>query len=327
MNTELTPDLVRRVRDLIDLHVRRTPLLRSEWLSSLSGGEVHLKCENLQITGSFKVRGGLASIALLDPEQRSRGVVTASAGNHGLGLAYASSVFGVSCKVVVSQTVPKVKEEGIRAFGAEVIRAPHDGYDATQAWTLSRLDDLGGMYISPFETPVVMAGNGGTTFLEVDEEIDDLEAMVVPCGGGGMICGIGMMAHNLHPGLEVIGVNTDASPGMWLSRRDGRAHLAVESAPTIAEGIEGGVGESTYDLGKTLIDEVIVVREETLRRSVADVARYERMIVEGAGAAGVAALVEGALRGRKVCVVLTGSNIDPDLLFRLLRETSSEPGS
>jgi threonine dehydratase len=172
-----------------------------------------------------------------------------------------------------------------------------------------------------------MAGNGVTTFLEVVEEIDDLEAVVVPCGGGGMVCGIGLMARSLRPGLEVVGVNTDASPGMWLSRRDGHAHLAVESAPTIAEGIEGGVSELTYDLGRTLIDEVIVVREETLRRSVADIARYERMIVEGAAAAGVAALVEGALRGRKVCVVLTGSNIDPDLLFRLLKEMSPDPGS
>jgi threonine dehydratase len=327
MKTELTPDLVRRVRDLIAPHVRRTPLLRSDWLSSLSGGEVYLKCENLQVTGSFKVRGGLAAVALLDPEARSRGVVTASAGNHGLGLAHASSVFGISCKVVVSQTVPKVKEDGIRALGAEVIRAPHVGYDATQAWTLSRLDDLGGTYVSAFEDSAVMAGNGGTTFLEVDEEIDDLEAMVVPCGGGGMVCGVGMMAHDLRPDLQVIGVNTDASPGMWLSRRDGRAHLEVESAPTIAEGIEGGVGELTYDLGRTLIDDMIVVREKALRRSVADVARYERMIVEGAGAAGVAALVEGALHGRKVCVFLTGANIDTELLYSLLRETFSEPGS
>ena len=180
MNAELTSDLVRRVRDLIDPHVRHTPLLRSEWLSSLSGGDVYLKCENLQTTGSFKVRGGLAAVALLDPESRARGVVTASAGNHGMGLAYAASVFGISCKVVISQAVPKVKEKGIRALGAEVIRAPHDGYDATQAWTLSRLEELGGIYVSPFEGTVVMAGNGGTTFLEVDEEIEDLEAMVVP---------------------------------------------------------------------------------------------------------------------------------------------------
>jgi len=321
---ELTPDLVARVGEVVSRHARRTPFLPSDWLSRATGRRVFLKCECLQTTGSFKVRGALAALDLLSPEGRARGVVTASAGNHGLGLAYAARVFGAPCTVVVPRDTPRVKVEGIRSLGARVLRAPHPGFDETQAWTLAHPPEPDAIFVSAFEDAGVMAGNGGTVYADIAEENAGLDALVVPCGGGGMANGLGVMARAAGPGApQIIGVNTDASPGMWLSRRDGRAHLAVAGAPTIAEGIEGGVGELTYRLGLRLIDDVAVVPEAALRRAVVDVLCRERLVIEGAAAAGVAAVLAGLVPGERLGVILTGSNIDPDRLAGLMEESRS----
>ncbi|MEW6745974.1 MAG: pyridoxal-phosphate dependent enzyme [Planctomycetota bacterium] len=318
-------ELIHELRTIVSRHVRRTPLLRSEWLSSLTGSEVFLKLESLQITGSFKVRGALAAVSRLSEAKRARGLIAASAGNHGQGLAFAARLFDVPCTVVVPRNVADIKEAGMRARGARVIRSPHDGYDATQEWTFEHLEELGGTWVSPFDDPAVIAGNGGTLALEIfeeggPEEGGPFDALVVPCGGGGCAIGMGIVAHARTPATRVVGVNTDASPGMWLSRRDGRPYLTVESAPTIADGIEGGVSERSYEWGKSSIDEVVLVREQTIRRAVAEIARHEHVIVEGAGAAGVAALLEGGVRGERLAVVLTGSNIDSARLRELLEE-------
>ncbi len=310
--------LVERVRGVVTATARRIPLRRSDWLSALTGGEVFLKCENLQVTGSFKVRGALAALSLLPEAVRARGVVASSAGNHGLGLARAAGVFDVPAAVVVPRSVPEVKAHGIEALGGEVVFSPHEGYDATQIWTLEHLGDLGGTFISPFEDAGVMAGGGGTLGLEIFEEAEDLEAVVVPCGGGGLGIGLGMAARARSPGTRIVGVNTDASPGMWMSRRDGRPHLKVESRPTIAEGIEGGVGVLSFPLAETYIDEVLKVPEAAVRRSVKDVFDHEGMVIEGSAAAAVAAVVEGRVRAQRMCVVLTGSNIDPERLRALV---------
>jgi threonine dehydratase len=292
--------------------------LRSEWLSQLAGSEVYLKCENLQLTGSFKVRGAIAALSLLDEDQRSAGVVASSAGNHGLGLAFAARVFDVPCTIVVPRSIRAAKEEGIQALGARIVMSPHDGYDHTQAWTLDRLGELGGIFISPFEHPAVIAGNGGTTMLEIVEDAPPFDAAVIPCGGGGCAIGAGIVAEARSPATRIIGVNTDASPGLWLSRRDGRPHLTVDSEPTIAEGLEGGVSELTFELSKRYIDDVVMAREETIRCAVLEVGRREHMIVEGSGAAAVAALLDHRLptTGRS-CLFLTGANIDWTLLTSL----------
>lgn len=308
-------ELIEEIRPEVARHVRRTPLVRSDWLSETTGGEVWLKCENLQRTGSFKARGGFAAAS------RARGpVLASSAGNHGQGLALGAKSYGVPCTIVVPRTIPRVKEEAIRRLGARVVKAPFDGYDDTQTWTLERQTELGGTFISPFEAPEVIAGNGGTLALEIFDELKGLDALVIPCGGGGCAIGAGIAARTASPGTRVVGVNTDASPGMWLSRRDGRPHLRVESAPTIAEGIEGGVSEASFEMANRWVDELTVVPERTIRRGVVEVLRREKMLVEGSGAAGVAALLEGNVPPGKVCVLLSGSNIDLDRLAELLAE-------
>jgi threonine dehydratase len=305
--------LVERVRPVVSRHVRRTPLLRSDWLSQATGSEVWLKCENLQLTGSFKIRGGFAAVSEI------RGpVIASSAGNHGQGLARAAREFGVPCTVVVPRSAPRVKVEAIRGYGARTIVAPFDGYDDTQAWTLDRLGELGGgTFVSPFDHPAVIAGNGGTLALEILEEAPDVDAVVVPCGGGGCAIGVGVVAERRGFRFGAVGVNTDASPGMWLSRRDRRPRLRVESRPTVADGIEGGVSEVSFELANRFVGEILLVKEETIRRAVGEILRRERMVVEGSGAAGVAALLEGSRPGARICVVLTGSNIDQKRLIEL----------
>jgi threonine dehydratase len=305
-----TIDLIDSVRGEVAARTRRTPLLRSEWLSERTGAEVLLKCENLQRTGSFKLRGAVAALAVHHPAA----VVTASAGNHGQGLAVAARAAAIPCVVVVPRSIPRVKEEGIRATGARVVRAPHNGYDDTEAWTRAHLDELGGRFVSPFDDPAVMAGNGGTLALEIIEEAEGLDVVVVPCGGGGCAVGMGGALRARSPRTRVVAVNTDASAGMWLSRRDGWAHLRVHGRPTICDGLEGGVSERTFALGLELIDEVVLAAEATIRAAVIEIARQEHLLVEGAGAAGVAALLDGVvdIRGRRACVLLSGGNIDLD---------------
>ena len=317
MIPDISMDLILRAKEVVSGHVRRTPLFFSEWLSKETGAEVYLKCENLQRTGSFKVRGGFAHLGLY-PESK-KGVVAASAGNHGQGLAIASKTFDVPCTIVVPKGVPKVKEEAMRSFGARVILSPFDGYDDTELWTREQIDELGGTWVSAFDDPGVIAGNGGTTGLEIFEEIPDIDTIVVSCGGGGCSIGLGVVAHQQN--ARVIGVNSDSSPGMWLSRKEGKAHLKIDSKPTIAEGLEGGVSEVSYRLGLEYIDDVVLAKEADLRKTVPAIARKEKMVVEGSAAAGVAALLDGQISGKKIVVVLTGSNIDPARFSTLLQES------
>lgn len=306
-------DTVRRAEAAVRPRVKRTRLVRSAWLSSLHGGEVLLKCEHEQVTGSFKVRGAVAKVAAAKPDR----VAAASAGNHGLGLAWAAREAGIPCTIFVPRTLPRVKEEKIVALGARLIKAPFDTYDPTQEYAKTRLD--GALWVSAYDDPDVIAGNGGTTANEIIEDAQGpVDVIVVPCGGGGLAIGAGVVAWNI---TKIVGVNSEASPGMWLSRRDGHAHLSVDSKPTIAEGIEGGVSETTYALGREFIDDIVLVSEEAIGRAVAEMKRREGMTIEGSAAAAVAAVVEGRIsRKGRVVVVLTGGNIDPDRLEALLRK-------
>jgi threonine dehydratase len=312
MSYDVSIETVLRVAPSVLSRVKRTRLVRSDWLSSLYGGEVLFKCEHEQETGSFKVRGAVAKVASARPDR----VASASAGNHGLGLAWASRKAGVACTIFVPRTVPRVKAERIEALGARLVKAPFDTFDPTQEYARERLD--GALWVSAYDDPDVIAGNGGTTALEIFEE-GPVDAVVLPCGGGGLAIGAGIVSHR--HGAKVIGVNSEASPGMWLSRRDGRAHLTIDSKPTIAEGIEGGVADSTYRLGLEYIDDVVTVSEAAIGRAVAETHRREGFAVEGSAAAAVAAVVEGRIPRNlgRIAVVLTGGNIDPARLENLLR--------
>lgn len=314
--------LVENVRTYVGGMAHRTPILPSEWMSDLLGAQAWFKCENLQHTGSFKVRGPLARLPWLSQEERLCGVICASAGNHGKGLAWACKHYGVKCTVCVPRTIPANKERAIKRYGARVVKTEFDGYDDTADYAMELGKKTGGVWVSPFDDDHIMAGNGGTTALEILEDLEKLDAIILPCGGGGLSVGAGVVARAKAPGLKIIGVNTDASPGMWLSRRDGRAHLRVDSQPTIAEGLEGGVSQKSYELGLQFIDDVLVVKEQTVRRAVAEMLRYHRMAIEGSAAVVIAAALEGLIpkEFKRVCLVLSGSNIDISRVRDLISE-------
>lgn len=318
MTLDLSNDLLARILPHVNQHARRTPLVRSNWLSQLSGADVYLKCENLQTTGSFKLRGALAAISLLTPQERQAGVVTCSAGNHGLGLARAARIFGAPCIVVVPSSVPSVKEDGIRKEGATVVRSPHEGYDDTHAWMVEQGARWGGArFVSAFDDPVVILGNGATMMLEILDELPQPDWVLMPCGGGGLSGGAGWVLRDRGLDTRAVGINTDASPGMWLSWKDGRAHERLPAAPTIAEGLEGGVSDRTYRLCRHVLQDLWVVQESSLSKAVVELARHEALTIEGSAAAGVAALLEGKEVAGDVVVVLTGSNIDQRRLAAL----------
>jgi threonine dehydratase len=304
--------LVENVREYVSGMCVRTPCLPSEWLSQLTGGQVWLKCENLQHTGSFKIRGPLAKLPWLSKDERLAGVLCASAGNHGKGLAWAAKHYGIRCTVCVPANIPDNKEKAIRRYGAHLVKTKCDNYDETEVFAKQLAQKTGATWVSPYDDPHIQAGNGGTTAQEVFEDLPKLDALVVPVGGGGLAIGMGVVARERAPKLKVLGVNTDASPGMWLSRKDKKAHLRVDGKPTIAEGLEGGVSENTYQLGLKYIDDLLVVKEESLKKAIAEMLRRHRMAIEGSAAASVAAIMEGLVPKsyRRICVVLTGSNID-----------------
>lgn len=304
--------LVEHVREFVTGMAIRTPCLPSEWLSSVLGTQVWLKCENLQHTGSFKIRGPLARLPWLSKEERLAGVLCASAGNHGKGLSWAAKHYGIRCTVCVPKTLPENKEKAIKRYGAQLVRTKFDGFDETQDFALALAKKTGAVFISPYDDPHIQAGNGGTTMLEILEDVPKADCVVIPCGGGGLAVGAGVVARAKESRAKIVAVNTDASPAMALSRKEDRAFVKMPYKPTIAEGLEGGISEGTFELGKKFIDDVLVVREGRLRAGIAELLRRHRMAVEGSAAVGLVAAMDGMLPkgSKRVVVVLTGSNID-----------------
>lgn len=319
-HTTLDPALARSVQPHVSPLVRRTPLVPSTWLSERTGWRVLLKCENLQLTGSFKVRGALAAIARLSPAERARGVLASSAGNHGQGLAWAARHAGVPCTIVTPNTVPTVKARAIEALGARRIDSPFAGYDDTELWTRENQERLGGVFVSPFDDPAVMAGGGGTLALEILEDVRP-DVLVAPCGGGGLLSGLAVTFCDASPDTDIVGVNTEASPGMWRSLKDGRAHLKVDSDETLAEGIEGGVSERTFQLVRDHVDDVRLVSEARIREAMFGLVKHDHLVCEGSAATSVATLLDGLLDERSpgtAVLLLTGGNVDPARLARIL---------
>jgi threonine dehydratase len=320
MNTVGLADVL-AARQVVQPHVWHTPLVQSPELGRRSGSEVHLKLECWQRTGSFKVRGALARLACLAPEEWTKGFVTASAGNHGLGVAYASQALGLpEATIVVPENAPAAKIERLSAFDCQVRRAGAD-YDEAHALAQDLAREQGALYLSAYDDPVVIAGQG-TVGLEVMEDLPRAGLILVPVGGGGLIAGIATVAKAIDPGVRVIGVQPDASPAAYLSLRDGRPYETYPASATICDGLAGGFGRVPFELAASLIDDVIVVSEAAVRESVAWLAAHEQLIVEGSGAIAIAPLLTGQVQpgGRHVVAILTGRNLDAALLQGILTE-------
>ncbi|HEY1926829.1 MAG TPA: threonine ammonia-lyase [Caulobacteraceae bacterium] len=297
-------------------HVERTPCRPSRTLSRITGAEVWVKFENLQFTASYKERGALNRLLSLTEEERRRGVIAASAGNHAQGLAYHGERLGVPVTIVMPRGTPHVKVQQTREFGAEVV-IDGEGYDAAYERALELRDERGLVFVHPFDDPAVMAGQG-TVALEMLDAAPDLEVLPVPIGGGGLISGVATAAKAIKPDIRVIGVEPAMYPSFTARMRGLNAPCGGQ---TIAEGIAvKSVGALTYAVARPLIEEVLLLEEPFFERAVALYCNVEKTVAEGAGAASLAALLAYPERFRgKVCgLIVTGGNIDPRLLASVL---------
>jgi threonine dehydratase len=304
----------------------RTPLLYSRYLSQISDGEVYLKAECLQRTGSFKVRGATNMIALLAPAERARGVIAVSAGNHAQGVAVAARAAHIPCVVVMPETAALAKVEATRGYGAEVVQTGRTFAAAAEA--MARIAAERNLtVIPPFDDPRIIAGQG-TLGLEVAEETPDVDMVLVPVGGGGLISGIAVAMKALRPRATVIGVQAAAVPGAARSFAAG-SPVTAQYGETIADGIAVATpGVVTLAHMLRLVDEIVTVDEESITQAMVTLLERSKLVVEGAGAVGVAALVSHVLRprGGKVVVVLSGGNVDLNLLGRIVEHGLSQSG-
>jgi threonine dehydratase len=309
---------IEAARERIGDAIHLSPCQLSHHLSERIGLPIYLKLENLQRTGSFKERGALNKLLTLTAEERSRGVIAASAGNHAQGVAFHATKLGIRSQIVMPQATPLVKVVSTRSFGAEVILHGAN-YDEACEEALARCTQQGLTFIHPFDDPEVIAGQG-TIGLELLEQVQDLEAVVVPIGGGGLISGIACALKETNPKIRVIGVEPEKLPSMLRAREAG---MPITLAPqaTIADGIAvRRAGDLTLPLVSRYVDEIVTVDDEEIASAILMLLEQEKTLAEGAGAAALAALLQSKtdLRHRRTAVLVCGGNIDVTLLAKII---------
>ncbi|WP_300375496.1 threonine ammonia-lyase [Henriciella sp.] len=315
-NLPINLDDVRDAARILEGQVERTPLRKSRTLSEITAADIWIKFENFQFTASFKERGALNKLSQLTDEEKAAGVIAASAGNHSQGVAYHGRRLGIPVTICMPVTTPFNKVEHTRAFGARVLLKGNT-FDEAKAHAESVMEREGLTFIHPFDDPLIMAGQG-TAALEMFEEGLEPDVLVVPIGGGGLISGCATVAKALKPDIEVIGVQASMYPSM-LAAMQGREVKA--GGASIAEGISVKTpGDLTQKVVRALVDEIVLVEEEHLERAITLLADVEKTIAEGAGAAGLAALLAHPAKfaGKRVGLVLCGGNIDTRLLASVL---------
>ncbi|MBI1910735.1 MAG: threonine ammonia-lyase [Deltaproteobacteria bacterium] len=312
-------DLIKEASVKLKNIINPTPLIFSSSFSKIFGFECYLKLENMQKTGSFKIRGAYNKISSLPKEEKDKGVITASSGNHAQGVAWASSLLGVKSLIVMPETTPIIKYIATKGYGGEVLFYGKDFFESyTYAKALAK--ERGLAFIPPFEDDLIIAGQG-TIGLEILDALPDVDTIVVPVGGGGLISGIALAAKEINPDITMIGVEAKASNSCVMSIRAGRP-VQVEKQPTIADGIAvKKVGDKTFSIIKRNVDAVFDVEEDSIASAILQLLERKKLIVEGAGAVSVAAAFEGKLPkvSQKVVFVLSGGNIDVTMLDRVIR--------
>lgn len=291
--------------------VERTPLIRSPRLSAWADADVFLKCEQLQRTGSFKLRGAYNALATLSADARAAGIVASSAGNHGLGVALSARLLDVRARIFMPADAPAVKRDGIIALGAEVDQSqPH--YDAAHDAAVAYADAHGMTFVNPCAGAALLAGQG-TVAVELLAELPMVRTVVVPVGGGGLVGGMGALLRAVAPGVRIVGAQSEHTNAMALSLDAGR-RVEIGYAPTVADGLAGRVDDEGLANGRLVIDEMCVVSEAAVSDAIAWLAQAHDLRVEGSGAVGVAALLagRGANWGGPIGVILSGGNIDEE---------------
>lgn len=304
----------KRIHDSIYL----SPCARSEYFSQHTGNSVYLKLDNLQRTGSFKERGALNKLLTLTAEERSRGVIAASAGNHAQGVAYHAGKQGIRAQICMPLTTPLIKVSATKSYGAEVILHGAN-YDEACEEAVRRSEQHGMTFIHPFDDEIVIAGQG-TMGLEILEQVADAEAVVAPIGGGGLISGVACAVKESNPRVRVIGVQPARLPSMKVAIAEGHP-VTLSPAGTVADGIAvRRAGEKTLPLIQKYVDDIVTVDEEEIANAILLLLEREKTLAEGAGAAAIAAMInrKTSLSGNKVVVLVCGGNIDVTLLSRIM---------
>ncbi len=300
-------------------YIYETPLEHSINLSC-GDRDIYLKLENQQKMRCAKIRGALSKMTSLTPEERERGVVAISSGNHGAAVSYASNLLGIkNTSIYVPETTPLSKVGKIQYYGANVVKLGKN-YDEVHEKGLKEVEKSGATFIDPCSDPTVIAGQG-TIAIEILRENPDIDTIMVPIGGGGIITGISVAAKAIKKDIEIIGLQTGACPAMVASLKDEKYYEAYESKESICDALVGGVGYIPYKMAKDYIDSIIVVEEEDIAEAVRHLILEEKIIAEPAGAIGVGAIKKNPeiFRGKKVAAVLTGGNIDKNLMLELIR--------
>jgi threonine dehydratase len=293
-------------------HVLRTPMRYSENLSKRFGCQMHLKLEFLQVTGAFKARGAFNKVLNLDAGARKKGVVAVSTGNHGRAVAYAGRQTGVPAKVCLSELVPRVKVEGVKAMGGEVIIC---GKSQDEAMVEGRrlVQEEGLTFVSPFDDTQIVAGQG-TIGIELLEDVPELDCVLVPLSGGGLIAGIARVLKSANPDIRVVGISMDRGAAMYASLQAGKP-VEVEEAESLADSLGGGIGLDnavTFEMVRELVDDTLLVTEDEIAAAMALAFREERIVAEGSAVVGLSALMSGRLdlSGKRVATVISGQNVD-----------------
>ena len=311
-------DDIKAASERLAPYVKRTPILRAEKLDDDLGCEVYFKPECLQKTGSFKIRGATNKILTLTQEEKDRGIIASSSGNHAQGVAYAAGLLGIKATIVLPTNAPQVKVDNTRALGAEVVQY---GFGSIERYKklYEIVAEKGYTVVHSFNDPALIAGQG-TVGYEIMQDLSDVDTVVVPLGGGGVLAGVAVAVKESNPAVRVVGVEPSRIPRYSESRKAGKP-VEVELQDTVADGLMiTTTGSNTYPIIEEYVDEVIPVDDEYIVRALNEIVYKGKVLVEPSAAIGVAAVLRGALKVRKdekVCFVLTGGNIDPNKLCEL----------
>ena len=308
---------IQKAAAIISPYIERTPLRASPYFSELSGFDVYMKLENWQPTGSFKIRGALHFAHTLSARERLQGVVAWSAGNHGLGVAYAAKTFDMPATIFVPARTPKSKIQKFRYYPVDLQLGPT--YEDCERLGRAFAQAENVTAIHPYDDWRTVAGQG-TVGLEIRDALPEVDAVLVPVGGGGLISGICIAIKSIDPDIKIIAVQSSNSPALSASLREKRCYEEFPVEHSIAEGLAGGIGKIVYDLAPRYIDEIINVDEEKIKETILELLEQEQIVVEASGAATMAALdqVESVPHGSRIAVVISGGNLNPDLLRELL---------
>ncbi len=322
MSIKIDASDIKTARETIRPFVKRSTLKYSNFLSSLCQGAVYLKLENAQLSHSFKIRGAFNKILHLTPEEKQKGIITCSSGNHGLATAIVAEKMDIAAKIVIPETTPRKKVDKINKYNVDLVL--YGDYDDAEQKALELAHKEGKTYVSGYNDPDIIAGQG-TIGLEILEEFPEVEKVLVPIGGGGLVAGIAIAIKNKNRAIEVIGAQSEASPVMYESLKAGKILKSEELKiqDSIADGLSGGIekGSVTFKVAQKNVDEIVLVKEETIKEAIRLLWEKDGQVVEGAGAVGPAVVLENTeqFKNKKTVIIISGGNINDELFNKITK--------